>query len=129
MSPKAWGNAVPGKTAGMERNQAKFSNTGMRSGGNTWKGLDVDQGDSREFQFQFIHKTPRMGFASWQDQEERWEHREGEGRGGGVHSLDSGVGNCVDPDRIHHSKMYPMHHAPLPQKNAGKKGAKIFHDK
>lgn len=46
-SPKASGNAVPGKTAAMGGNQAKLPNTGMRSGGNTGKELEVDQGDSR----------------------------------------------------------------------------------
>lgn len=70
-----------------------------------------------------------MGFASQQEQEEWWEHGEEEWEGRGmliawILGLETGwilAGNCVDPDRIHHSKEYPMHCAPLPEKMLEKK--------
>lgn len=114
-----------GKTAGMGENQAKLPNTGMRSGGNTGKGLEADQGDSSGISIPVCPQNTGNGlcFPAGSGGAVGIQGRSGEG----VFVLWVLAGNCVDPDRIHHSKKNPMDRAPLPKKGLEKKKElKIF---
>lgn len=101
----------------MGESQAELPNTGMRSAGNTGKGLeliwDIPKGVLIRIFPQNIGNGLWIGRSGGNtDKESVW--------GGLIPWIL--VGSCVDPDRIHHSKKYRMHGAALhPKQTAGKK--------